>query len=254
MPKLGPPITADAEYGNHPMKSTRLLQWATAAVLVITAVFEMHGYWISNPEATCSSAHGDTYLQARACSLAINENELEGKPAASLYAARGEAEETNCDLHDASLDYRRAAALAPESPRADSLAREGADVEGEYCSRGENADRAAAVVIYNGLLALPYALGGLAIVFGLYWLTNKLFLSALLLTLSGVSWLLALLAVVVALSTFSWTFADYFPRWLIQEMLFDQRVLTPLWSIVIAGWLTLAGTRTSERHQAVVET
>jgi hypothetical protein len=227
---------------------TRVLQWATVMVVALTLASEIHGYWFPNPTATCLSAHGDTYQQVRACTVVITLADIEGKPDATYHVIRGEAEETNCDLHDAALDYRRAVELAPRSPRADQLAMAGVEVEGEYCSRGENAERATAILLYGALVAFPYALAGLAFICGLFWLASRHFLAALLLTLSSVSWLVALLDIYLAAMTFYGPgFADFIPEWLVQEILFWMRFIMPLWCVLIASWLTFWGFRTWPR-------
>jgi hypothetical protein len=234
------------------VSATRTLQWATGLVVALTLAFEVHSYWIASPIATCGSAHDDTYLQERACTIAITFASIEGKPNVDYYINRGDAEETNCDLDAASGDYRRAVDLAPKSMRAPQLAREAADDVHEYCPRGENADRAEAVLLSGALLALPYALAALAVICGLFGLASRRLVTALLLTASSVSWLVVLFAIYTATMMLWWRpqFADYIPGWLEQETLFGIIVIIPLWCVLIASCLTFFARHTWPRGLA----
>jgi hypothetical protein len=192
----------------------RLLMWATVVLVLITGADEVHGYWIINPAATCQSPHGDTYLQERACTLAITLTEFEGRSDANFFIDRGEAEETNCDLSDAASDYKYAGALAPTSERAQQLAAGAGDMQGEYCSRGENGDRAMAVVLSGAITILPYFSAGFALVCGFFWLVSRRGLAAVLLSLSTVSWIVVLFLGLCGSLGYSWrpAFRKLHPR------------------------------------------
>ena len=228
------------------MRVVRILQWATGLVVALTIAYAIHDYWVTNPTATCMSAHGDTYLQVRACTITIALADIERTPNAAYYINRGEAEETNCDFYAASVDYKRAVDLAPKSKRASQLAMAAADIEGEYCPRGENGDRAEGVVLSGALVILPFALTVLGLICGGFWLASKRLLTSLLLTLASIAWLVALFSFYLAAMSLHLRphFANYIPNWLQREILFELNIIVPLWCVLIASWLTFVSNRT----------